>query len=389
MQETRCFISDASKKVDAEAHVLRYWEDELGLDIPRNELGHRYYREDDIDLLVSIKHLKDKGFQLKAIRMLLPDVNKIAKLENDRLADLRDKLDTLLGINKEEEQLAAAYKEIEPKGNDPQDTDDMAESYNEDGASGLANMASIFNIAGTVDAGGARGYSGAGANGVYDEAGINGTYSEAGKKIPYEYDEEDAGGAGFASDTERTKVTDGMKAADGMMDISGRNDEADNIWQGDLSDTKRFRRMDENTSIYPIAGQEMKDTSREGRKVIDMTSVISTEHSEILDERVDNGKWENKMSEFRAIMNSIMSDAVKSNNGTLVKEINQSVSESVKKEVDYLLHLKEEREEERFKKLDRTIREYQLSRQQAAATSEVDKKIKKKSKFFKKNKVRI
>ena len=36
-------ISDASRQVQVEAHVLRYWEDELGLPIPRNEQGHRYY----------------------------------------------------------------------------------------------------------------------------------------------------------------------------------------------------------------------------------------------------------------------------------------------------------------------------------------------------------
>ena len=43
MDEVHYLISDASKKVDVEAHVLRYWEDELGLEIPRNEMGHRYY----------------------------------------------------------------------------------------------------------------------------------------------------------------------------------------------------------------------------------------------------------------------------------------------------------------------------------------------------------
>ena len=38
-------ISDASKMLEVENHVLRYWEEELELPIPRNELGHRYYRE--------------------------------------------------------------------------------------------------------------------------------------------------------------------------------------------------------------------------------------------------------------------------------------------------------------------------------------------------------
>lgn len=64
-------ISDAAKKVQVEAHVLRYWEDELGLPIKRNELGHRYYTEDDIKRFQDIKELKERGLQLKAIKMVL------------------------------------------------------------------------------------------------------------------------------------------------------------------------------------------------------------------------------------------------------------------------------------------------------------------------------
>ena len=40
--EKRFGISDAARQVGVEAHVLRYWEDELGLAIPRNGQGHRY-----------------------------------------------------------------------------------------------------------------------------------------------------------------------------------------------------------------------------------------------------------------------------------------------------------------------------------------------------------
>ena len=32
-------ISEASKKLNVEDHVLRYWEEDLGMDIPRNEMG--------------------------------------------------------------------------------------------------------------------------------------------------------------------------------------------------------------------------------------------------------------------------------------------------------------------------------------------------------------
>ena len=40
-------ISDAAKNVKVEAHVLRYWEEELKLPVRRNEMGHRCYTEDD------------------------------------------------------------------------------------------------------------------------------------------------------------------------------------------------------------------------------------------------------------------------------------------------------------------------------------------------------
>ena len=69
MNQVRYMISDASKLVEVESHVLRYWEEELELPIARNEMGHRYYTEDDIQLLKHIKKLKERGYQLKAIKM--------------------------------------------------------------------------------------------------------------------------------------------------------------------------------------------------------------------------------------------------------------------------------------------------------------------------------
>lgn len=69
--ENVLLISDAAKKVDVEAHVLRYWEEELELPIKRNELGHRYYTEEDVKRFQEVKELKERGLQLKAIRMIL------------------------------------------------------------------------------------------------------------------------------------------------------------------------------------------------------------------------------------------------------------------------------------------------------------------------------
>ena len=71
MSETHYLISDAAKKVDAPSHVLRYWEEELEMNIPRNEMGHRYYTDLHIRLFKQVKELKEKGYQLRAIKAAL------------------------------------------------------------------------------------------------------------------------------------------------------------------------------------------------------------------------------------------------------------------------------------------------------------------------------
>lgn len=89
MDEVHYLISDASKKVDVEAHVLRYWEEELELDIPRNEMGHRYYTDLHIRLFKQVKNLKEKGYQLKAIKHAL---NQVLKKDGEARAELSDEI---------------------------------------------------------------------------------------------------------------------------------------------------------------------------------------------------------------------------------------------------------------------------------------------------------
>ena len=89
MDEVHYLISDASKKVDVEAHVLRYWEEELALDIPRNEMGHRYYTDLHIRLFKQVKNLKEKGYQLKAIKHAL---NQVLKKDGKAQGELSDEI---------------------------------------------------------------------------------------------------------------------------------------------------------------------------------------------------------------------------------------------------------------------------------------------------------
>lgn len=87
MAETRYIISDAAKMINVEPHVLRYWEEELAIEIPRNELGHRYYTEKEIHLFENIRDLKEKGFQLKAIKLIITTLNEDAPFEKKEDAE--------------------------------------------------------------------------------------------------------------------------------------------------------------------------------------------------------------------------------------------------------------------------------------------------------------
>ena len=107
MDEVHYLISDASRKVDVEAHVLRYWEEELELAIPRNEMGHRYYTDFHIRLFKQVKNLKEKGYQLKAIKHALEQMKKDGKLEGELTDELLERdMDAALKELKAEESTA-------------------------------------------------------------------------------------------------------------------------------------------------------------------------------------------------------------------------------------------------------------------------------------------
>ena len=82
MKETRYLISETAKLVQVEPHVLRYWEEELGLSIKRNEMGHRYYTDKDLEIFQKIKELKKEGLQLKTIKEKLHERMKFRKWKN-------------------------------------------------------------------------------------------------------------------------------------------------------------------------------------------------------------------------------------------------------------------------------------------------------------------
>lgn len=65
MDKQRYMISDAAALVNVESHVLRYWEEELELTVPRNEMGHRYYTKENIEQFMKIKRMERAGLSVK------------------------------------------------------------------------------------------------------------------------------------------------------------------------------------------------------------------------------------------------------------------------------------------------------------------------------------
>lgn len=113
-EKTIYYISEAAKKVQVENHVLRYWEEELQLPIKRNEMGHRYYTEQDVKQLQEIKLLKEQGLQLKAIRTVLfkmpalssgnekeRSVHEAEKIAEMQVEQLNDKISDSVSITSE------------------------------------------------------------------------------------------------------------------------------------------------------------------------------------------------------------------------------------------------------------------------------------------------
>lgn len=286
MAEVHYFISDASKQVDVESHVLRYWEDELALEIPRNDMGHRYYTEYHIRLFRQIKELKEKGYQLKAIKSAL---NKMAGAM-------------------EEMTIAEDYME-----------EDMKAAWNE--------------------------------GPVRERAG------KAGSR------EEKAAGGQAAGNAEPPKVKSGNQEG-----TPGAGEQA----QEPKEKTLKSREAAEAAKPEPEGPAQAPPQA-------------NVRNAEVVARKAENAELNaEKMARFQSVMNHIIGRAMDANIDRLAREVSDTVSEDVTdkvmKEVEYLMRVSDEKEEERFKQLDETIRAYQRQgrgRAEAAAT---------KVPFFKKKK---
>ncbi|MGF7057066.1 MerR family transcriptional regulator [Brassicibacter mesophilus] len=96
-------ISEISEICGYPAHVLRYYEKEFELDIPRNAANHRYYTYKEIETFNYIKTLQEKGFTNKQIKLIMNSPEVLLSGENEA---------AVTSLSKNEAGMVSTYDDI-------------------------------------------------------------------------------------------------------------------------------------------------------------------------------------------------------------------------------------------------------------------------------------
>ncbi len=111
-------VSEAADVLETEVYTLRYWENQLNLEVPRNAAGHRYYEETQIRMFRDVKRLKEAGFGLRQIKAMGQRMKEVAALSDEKLQELRNRI---VGLETEQETVFSGKVLKEPeKTEDPE-----------------------------------------------------------------------------------------------------------------------------------------------------------------------------------------------------------------------------------------------------------------------------
>ncbi|MFZ7131209.1 MAG: helix-turn-helix domain-containing protein [Eubacteriales bacterium] len=100
MKQKKYSISEVAELLSYETHVLRYYESEFDIKVPRNKGNRREYTIKEIEIFQYVKDLKEQGFNNSQIKQILksPTIqengnyqdldrdNGVAKIEQNELA---------------------------------------------------------------------------------------------------------------------------------------------------------------------------------------------------------------------------------------------------------------------------------------------------------------
>ena len=112
-------ISEVSKQIDVPSHVLRFWETKFSQVKPiKRSGGRRYYRSEDIDVLVQIRTLLYKeGYTIKGAKKALKSYLK-TELIHPKIKDLTkhaddNTLENLEGLSVSEKKMDSYIKALD------------------------------------------------------------------------------------------------------------------------------------------------------------------------------------------------------------------------------------------------------------------------------------
>ena len=283
MAEKRYSISQAGRLVGVENHVLRYWEDELHLEIPRDRKNQRYYTKLHIEMFQKINELKEKGYQLKAIEPVLKRM-----LTGEKELDLNEVL---------RQNAAEILRQARAAGQ-------RAAEAEQDALSSGQNM-------GMPDSG--------------RSIEKPGKQRSDRKQLVGNCSEERGASATVLLDPEHVYEYANMdEAQTGTQTESSRNEESVEMDMDGEAKESALAMMENERAV--VAQQE-------------------------------------KLEQFQQLMNHIISNAIgqamRQNNEALSEEISRQVNDRMVQELEYMMRISDEKEEERFKALDETLRAHQ------------------------------
>lgn len=312
MENVRYMISDAANIVNVESHVLRYWEEELELLIPRNEMGHRYYTEENIAQFQKIKEWKEQGYQLKAIRMMIHSTQNQPEPGAHGYAGA----EAYGGSQAEGGYLPAA--ESMPQSRQSQEN----ASY----AGGQAEGGYLHPAAESMP--------------QSRKPQENASYVSSQPEGGYVHPAAEAGSyTGSQPENGQAKYVGRPKAEAGNYP----NGQAQYIAHPAMETGSFANNQPGGNNVIQMNREymEMAPKGADGRQMADRHSPVSNTV---------------KLEQFQSMMLTIVKQAVEENNQALGKEVGTQVGDKVLKEMNYLMREQDEAEEERFRKLDEAIR---------------------------------
>ena len=441
MSEVHYLISDASRQVDVESHVLRYWEEELELDIPRNDMGHRYYTEYHIRLFRQIKELKEKGYQLKAIKNALNKMTgamgEITITEDYMEEDMKAAWNE--GPSREQPKVrpgelsrerpnprtAQAPREqskVRPAEILREQVKARTEASREQPRTRTAEASRVQLKAQTAESPRVQlKAQTAEASREQPETRVAESMrtqsrvrhgevpKEPEKSRPAESPRGQSGTAQAKAVQEPSKVCGPREAQEQSVPRMSEDGTLPAPASGDSVRSPEVRGAENPGGVSgALSGEKGQGQPKEPdvRPAKSGAAVMSIEHlqrnlrkqEETSLKEVDNLHQKpqtaelnaEKMARFQSVMNHIIGRAMDANMDRLAREVSNTVSEDVTdkvmKEVEYLMRVSDEKEEERFRQLDETIRAYQKQGKGRAEAAAAKVPFFKKKKFGKSGK---